>query len=74
LKEELFKEVMVKFSKLYGKEIDSDLVQIYWKSIQHIPDDSFAGACNHIIGSFKPTSTCPFPVPAHFIEHFTRPF
>jgi len=68
LNNENFRKALITFAKLYGREMDDDLMRLYWEAIKTIPDADFSKICAEIAASFKPTTACPFPTPAHFLE------
>ena len=65
----IFNNSMVLFSKTFGYSLDKDVFELYWNLFKETPDDRFKDICANILRNFKPTSQCPFPVPADFISN-----
>lgn len=68
MNENTFKSNFVLLEKLYGKNIDVEIVKLYWNHFKSISDEKFNHICEQIRLSFVPSSTVPFPTIAHFVE------
>jgi hypothetical protein len=53
--------------RLYGKEIESGVLDIYWQIVKSWDDSVWKKSVEEVVSKFKPTAQCPFPVPADFV-------
>lgn len=65
----VFEKSFTPLQRVYGVTLDADVLAMYGKVLKKLPAEHFAKACLHVLEHFKPTSACPFPTPAHFIEY-----
>lgn len=65
----VFEKSFIPLQRVYGVTLDQDVLAMYGKVLKRLPPEQFAKACLHVLEQFKPTSACPFPTPAHFLEY-----
>jgi hypothetical protein len=54
--------------KVWHSILDKDTISLYWELLKEYTAMQFSFATNQLVKTFKPTSACPFPAPAHFVE------
>jgi hypothetical protein len=65
----VFEKSFTPLQRVYGVTLDPDVLAMYGKVLKRLQPEQLAKACLHVLEQFKPTSACPFPTPAHFIEY-----
>jgi hypothetical protein len=68
MNENTFKSGMAMMSKLFGKSLEDEIIPAYWNILKKISDEEFLKIQGNLIQTFIPTSQCPFPLPAHFLN------
>ena len=63
-----FTKTMMYLQAMYNHPVEELVQQIYWQRLKDCQQGAFDAAVKNIIDTFHPTSACPFPVPAHFVE------
>lgn len=63
----VFTKCMIALQGVFGK-IDDSKTKLYFSVLSSMSDSDFESATKKLITTFKPTSTVPFPVPAHFMD------
>jgi hypothetical protein len=67
MEKKLFTESMAYLATLYGKAMEPGVLQLYWMVVKGWENDQWEKSVAEVIGKFKPTAQCPFPVPADFV-------
>jgi hypothetical protein len=66
---DVFSTSMAFLQKLFGHTLDYDILNIYWSTLNTMDPKSFLTSVQGITTEFIPTSSLPFPVPAHFMKY-----
>lgn len=66
MNQDIFLPQMGFIFKCLGRKPDTEIVEFYWEALKHMEDIEFCTAVKNIMREFIPTSTNPFPLPAHF--------
>ena len=65
---ETFQKNIMVLQGMYSTVLDKTANWVYWTALKNHSDADMDFAVERVIKKFIPTSACPFPVPAHFIE------
>lgn len=65
---ETFDASIALLSKLYGHALERQVTDTYWHLLKHLSDRQFQLAVQNTIRTFRPTTQCPFPVPADLLN------
>lgn len=67
MNENHFKTGIALLLKMYGHEMDDELISAYWNCLKNISDDDFIRAQENILKTFVPTNQVKFPAIPHFL-------
>jgi hypothetical protein len=65
---QLFKTGIAILTKIYGYQMDDQVLTLYWDCLKTLSDDDFTRVQANIVKTFIPSSQVPFPLPAHFLS------
>jgi hypothetical protein len=65
---EKFTVALAYLQKMFGKQLDDDVIVVYWGRLSALTDAQFDAAVKNVIDNFTPSAACPFPVPATFLK------
>lgn len=63
-----FTTTMAYLSKLYGHNVEPEILKMYWVIVKDWTDEKYIRAVENIVKGFVPTATVKFPVPALFFQ------